>query len=88
MNLVRWLAQDAYMASDPGHKCDTYKWVILRAHSVMADFVKHCFDDHPVMASAITRFMVCTVPFTPMNRMVEGLEVVRVTLGKVTDLRA
>ena len=58
IHLVRASARDAYIQTDAATTCDTYIWATLRAHEVMDKFVLARFDDHPSMASVITKFAV------------------------------
>lgn len=88
LHLVHSIARDAYVASDPRLTCDTYMWATLCCHEVMAGFVKYKFDDHPAMASTITRFTIRTSPITPMSKIKGEVSKLSAQVGTVTPLVA
>ena len=50
-------AKDGRLQSDPLGTATTYIWGTLRTHSVMQEYLKYNFEDHPAFASVITRFV-------------------------------
>ena len=86
LHLVRSMARDAYIANEPTATCDTYLWATLQAHQVMAEFTKYKFDDHPAMASTITRFTVKTSPITPMGKLRSDVDKLKSTVSPLESL--
>lgn len=69
LHLARSTARNAYITSESGRTCNMYTWATLRAHMVMADFLRYKFDNHLSMSSVITKFTVKTSPITPMSML-------------------
>ena len=57
MAAVRVTARDVKHARDKHITATEYIWATLKTHSVMEEFVRHNFEDHPSFASVITHFV-------------------------------
>ena len=57
MGSTRVIAKDGRLVNDPLGTATTYIWGTLRTHSIMQEYLKYNFEDHPAFASVITRFV-------------------------------
>ena len=57
MGAVRITAKDGRLESDPLATATTYIWGTLKTHSIMQEYLKYNFEDHPAFASVIIRFV-------------------------------
>ena len=57
MGAIRVTAKDGRLEDDPIKTATTYIWGTLRTHTVMQEYIKYNFEDHPAFASVITRFV-------------------------------
>ena len=57
MGAIRVTAKDGRLEDNPIKTATTYVWGTLRKHTIMQEYLKYNFEDHPAFASVITRFV-------------------------------
>lgn len=57
MGAVRVTAKDGRLVNGPLATATIYIWRTLKTHTIMQEYLKYNFEDHPASASVITRFV-------------------------------
>ena len=88
MGAVRVTAKDGRLENGPLGTATTYILGTLRTHSIIQEYLKYNFEDHPAFASVITRFVTNNNYQSNLKGLtdkVEKQEKSLVALGKRVD---
>jgi hypothetical protein len=63
-------------------------WGVLKAHDVMADFKKHGYKHHPVIASELVKFLAVNTSFELLEKMTTKVAVLESEISELKKANA